>query len=101
MFREQLARGLRGRERQSAGDVLFEREHQLRLRTVALEHDRERFLDPPERLIENFLANSARQRLGPHAVQPVGERRPRRFLRRRDRGTPEGNANSSADLQVR
>ena len=70
---EHLARFLDDRRRQAAGDVLFERQHELGLRPIALDHDRQRLVDAAERAIDDLLADAARQRLGADAVEPVDE----------------------------
>ena len=53
----------------------------LRLRTIALEHHRQRLVNRGERLVDGFLAKPARDRLDAQFGEPFGERRPRLFLR--------------------
>ena len=64
--------------RQAPRDVGLERQDGLGLGAIALEDDRQRLVDAGERLVDDLLADAARERLGPDA----------RRATRRTRGAP-------------
>ena len=60
---------------QAPVDVRFERQHDFGLRPIALDDDGQRLGDVAERLIDDVLADAARERLGANAGEPLGKRR--------------------------
>ena len=56
------------------GDVGFERQHDFRLRAIALENDRQRLVDRVQRLVDDFLPHPARDGFG-CAAPPASRRR--------------------------
>ena len=59
MTRSHLAGVAQGRRTQLPCDICFERQHGLGLRAIALEHDRQRFVDGGQRLVDGLFPQAA------------------------------------------
>jgi hypothetical protein len=77
---EHLLSGSNSGPRQLPADVRLERQYGLGLRAVAFEDDRQRLLNAGERLLEDLFSDAPGERLGPHLLEPLGERGPEWIL---------------------
>jgi hypothetical protein len=94
---------------QAPADVGLERQDALSLTAIAIQHDRQRFLDLAERLIDDLRPDAAIERLGAYGSQPLGKRGPRVVLsprrqtndhaRPHDRYNHDGEAASGHESQ--
>ena len=73
MLCEHLAPGLDPLGGQLSGDVGFERENGLGLRSITFDDDRQRLVDAGKRFLDDFLADAARKRFAPHPCEPLGK----------------------------